>query len=145
MADARDVELAGGRMESSCRMVRSAPCVLGQRSRSFMSNFGAVVLGVFCLAMAVESAVWMTCLHRLKTRHPQQWRHAAQPALWQDRTLLSARSTILYLHNREYLSSMDREGMNCCSRSRTVMLAAYWLTSVTGTATLAALAVHVAP
>jgi hypothetical protein len=94
----------------------------------------------FALAIAMETAIWLIFLRRLRVRHPRQWLHAAQPALWQDRTALSARVTMRYLHDRDYLSSADQEGMHYCGRGRTVMLATYWFTAFTGVGTLIALA-----
>lgn len=65
-----------------------------------MNKVTVIACVSFAFAMAVETLVWVAFLHRLRTRHPQQWLHASQPVLWQHRTLLSARSTMLYLHNR---------------------------------------------
>ena len=101
----------------------------------------ATAFGLFSLAVVLESAVWMTCLHRLKSRHPDQWRHAEQPRLWQDRTLLDARNTMLYFKHHTYRSSLDENGIRFCSRNRTMMLGAYWLTVMTGAALVVTLAV----
>ena len=62
-----------------------------------MSQVTMTACVLFALAMAVESAVRLLFLHRLKIRHALQWTHAAQPVLWTDRTILSARSMMLYL------------------------------------------------
>jgi hypothetical protein len=107
-----------------------------------MNHPTVIALGLFCLAAILESAVWMTCLYRLKARHPQQWLHAEQPLLWQDRTLLSARRTMLYFQHQTYLSSLDEGGMRFCNRNRTMMLGAYWLTVITGAALVGTLAVN---
>lgn len=101
----------------------------------------AIAFGLFSLALVLESAVWMTCLYRLKCRHPHQWRHAEQPRLWQDRALLGARSTMLYFQHQTYLSSLDEDGIRFCNRNRTMMLGAYWLTVMTGAALVVTLAV----
>ena len=102
----------------------------------------AIACVSFVVAMAVETAIWTTFLRRLRIRYPQQWLHAAQPLMWQDRTLLSARSTMLYLSNREYLESVDRDGARYCGRHRSLMLAAYWLTVAAGLVALMTLAFH---
>jgi len=62
--------------------------------------------------------------------------------MWQDRTLLSARSTMLYLSNRDYLESLDLDGAHYCGRHRSLLLAAYWLTVAAGVTALLALALH---
>ena len=98
-----------------------------------------IAFALFSLAVVLESAVWMTCLYRLRSRHPRQWRHAEQPR--QERTLLSARSTMLYFQHQTYLSSLDEGGMRFCNRNRTMMLGAYWLTVITGAALIITLAV----
>ena len=105
-----------------------------------MNKITIIACTMFGIAIAMETAIWLTFLRRLKIRHPLQWLHAAQPVSWQDRTATSARSTMLYLHSREYLSSLDWEGIHYCGRNRTMMLAAYWLTALTGTALVFALA-----
>lgn len=107
-----------------------------------MNSLTIAAFVLFGMAVTVESAVWMTCLHRLRTRHPQQWRHAAQPPLWQDRTLLSARSTMRYFLYFDYQSSLDADGIRFCTRNRTRMLGAYWLTAITGALLLVALGVR---
>ncbi|GAA5077314.1 hypothetical protein [Lysobacter panacisoli] len=105
-----------------------------------MNQLTAVAGILFAAAIVVETVVWLAFLHRLKARHPQLWLHAEQPLIWQDRTVLSARSTMLYLHHREYVDSLDRDGIRYCDRYRTVMLAAYWFTAITGFAALMTLA-----
>lgn len=107
-----------------------------------MNKVTVIACVSFAFAMAVETLVWVAFLHRLRTRHPQQWLHASQPVLWQHRTLLSARSTMLYLHNQEYLDSMDRDGIRYCGHHRDLMLLAYWITAITGIAALLVLALH---
>ncbi|HEY0661449.1 MAG TPA: hypothetical protein VGD21_09055 [Lysobacter sp.] len=107
-----------------------------------MNEFTTIACVIFAIAIAVETAVWVSFLHRLRARYPQQWLHAAQPAQWQDRTLLSARSTMLYLHQRDYLDSLDWDGMRYCGRHRSLMLAAYWFTAITGVAALTTLALY---
>lgn len=97
---------------------------------------------LFAIAIAVETVVWLAFLHRLKVRHPQQWLHAEQPIIWQDRTVLSARSTMLYLHHREYADSLDGDGIRYCGRYRSLMLAAYWFTAITGFAALTSVALY---
>lgn len=94
----------------------------------------AIALGSFSLAVVLESAVWATCLYRLKSRHPLQWRHA-------DRTLVNARRTMIYFRDQTYLASRDEGGMRFCNRNRILMLCAYWLTVVAGTALVVTLAV----
>jgi hypothetical protein len=106
-----------------------------------MNHPTVIAFGLFCLAVILESAVWMTCLRRMKVQHPQQWLHAGQSPLWQDRTLLSARSTMLYFYSCTYLSSLDVDGIRFCNRNRTMMLSAYWLTAITGAALLVTLAI----
>lgn len=101
----------------------------------------AIAFGLFSLAVVLESAVWTTCLYRLKSRHPHQWQHAEQPLFWQDRTLLSARRTMVYFQDQTYLSSLDEGGMRFCNRNRTMMLGAYWLTVITGAAWVVTVAV----
>lgn len=96
----------------------------------------------FAVTIAAETAVWTMFLHRLKNRYPQQWLHAAQPLMWQDRTPLSARSTMMYLSNRDYLESLDLDGAHYCGRYRSLLLATYWLTVAAGMAALTALAFH---
>ena len=105
-----------------------------------MSQPAAIAFVVFCLAMAVESVVWLTCLRQLKAKHPQQWLHAEQPLLWQNGTLLSARRTMLYFHHFIYLSSLDEDGIQFCNHRRTMMLSVYWLTAMAGAALLVTLA-----
>lgn len=107
-----------------------------------MNQITAIACVLFALAIVVETAVWLAFLHRLKTQHPQQWVHAAQPILWQDRTLPRARSTMRYLHYREYLASLDGEGRRYCGRHRAIMLVAYWFTVTTGVAAVVAIAVY---
>ena len=107
-----------------------------------MNGITLIACALFAGAMALETVVSMTFLSRLKSRHPQLWMHAAQPPLWQDRTLLSARSTMLYLLNRDYLDSLDEPGIRYCNRYRALMLAAYGVTVTAGVAALVALALH---
>ncbi|MDI9239105.1 hypothetical protein QLQ15_09305 [Lysobacter sp. LF1] len=107
-----------------------------------MNPFTAIAGTLFAAAIAVETAVWLAFLNRLRVRHPQQWLHAEQPIIWQDRTVMSARSTMLYLHHREYADSLDRDGIRYCDRYRAVMLLAYWFTAATGSAALMTLAFY---
>ncbi|UHQ24715.1 hypothetical protein LVB77_08525 [Lysobacter sp. 5GHs7-4] len=107
-----------------------------------MNQITAIASGVFAVAIAVETVVWLTFLHQLKVRHPRQWLHAEQPIIWQGRTVLSARSTMLYLHHRVYSDSFDRDGIHYCGRYRVVMLIAYWLTAITGFAALVTLTLY---
>lgn len=97
---------------------------------------------LFASAIAIETIVWMTFLRGLKLRHPEQWMHAAQPTRWHDRTVLSARSTMLYLLTREYMDSIDEAGTRYCSRYRSILLLAYWCTVLAGIAAVVALAVE---
>lgn len=97
---------------------------------------------LFAIAIAIETVVWITFLRGLKSRHPQQWMHAAQPARWHDRTVLSARSTMLYLLTREFMDSIDEAGARYCSRYRAILLLAYWCTVGAGIAAVVALAVE---
>ena len=123
-----------------CSLARLARAILG-KTRDLLMTPTVIALGIFSLAVVLESAVWMTCMYRLKARHPHQWRHAEQPELWQDRTLLSARNTMLYFQHQTYLSSQDEGGMRFCNRHRAMMLGAYWLTAITGAALVVTLAV----
>jgi len=107
-----------------------------------MSQVAVIACVLFALAMAIESAVLLVFLRRLKMRHPRQWVHAAQPVLWTDRTILSARSIMLYLQHKTYLASVDWEGSRYCGRHRAVMLVAYWFTTITGIAALSAIAMY---
>lgn len=107
-----------------------------------MSQVTVAACGLFALAMATESAVRLIFLYRLKVRHPRQWAHAAQPVHWKDRTILSARSTVLYLQHRTYLGSSDGAGSRYCGRHRAIMLGAYRLTLLTGFAALITIATH---
>lgn len=101
-----------------------------------------LALGLFAFAMALESAVSLRFLHRLRRKHPKQWAHAAQPPLWQDRTLFSARETMLYLKDYAFVSSQDASGIRYCERHRAAMLAAYWITAVAGVAFLVSVATN---
>lgn len=107
-----------------------------------MNQVTTIASVLFAGAIAAETVVWVSFLHLLKVRHPQQWLHAQQPIIWQDRTVLSARSTMLYLHHREYADSLDADGIRYCNRYRSLMLVAYWLTAITGVATLTSLAFY---
>lgn len=109
---------------------------------AFMNQITLIACVSFAAAILVETLVSMLFLHRLRTRYPRQWMHAAQPRRWQDRTLLSARSTMNYLEQRDYLASQDGEGRRYCRRHRTIMLVAYWVTAATGLAALLALALY---
>jgi len=97
---------------------------------------------LFASAIAIETIVWMTFLRGLKSRHPQQWMHADQPTRWHDRTVLSARSMMLYLLTREYMDRIDEPGTHYCSRYRSILLVAYWCTVGAGIAAVVALAVE---
>ena len=119
---------------------RFARAILGKTRDLLMTPTG-IAFGLFSLAVVLESAVWATCLYRLKSRHPHQWQHAEQPLLWQGRTLLSARRTMVYFQDQTYLSSLDEGGMRFCNRNRTMMLGAYWLTVMAGAALVVTLAV----
>lgn len=99
-----------------------------------------IACAIFVGAVALESVVSMAFLGRLKARHPQLWMHAEQPPRWQDRTLLSARSTMLYLLNRDYLGSLDEPGIRYCERYRVPMLVAYGVTVTAGIVAVVALA-----
>ncbi len=105
-----------------------------------MNEITLIACILFGGAIALETVVSMTFLGRLRSRYPQLWMHAAQPPLWQDRTLLSARSTMLYLFNRDYVESLDESGIRYCNRYRALMLAAYGVTVTAGIAALVALA-----
>lgn len=94
----------------------------------------------FVSAMALESAVWLRFLRRLERQHPKQWAHASQPPLWKDRTLFSARDTMLYLKDYAFASSQDANGIRYCERNRTTMLAVYWITAVAGVGLLVSVA-----
>ncbi len=107
-----------------------------------MNQITAIAGSLFAVAIVVETVVCLAFLHHLRVRHPRQWLHAEQPLIWQDRTVLSARSTMLYLHQREYSYSLDRDGIDYCDRYRTVMLVAYWFTAITGFAALTTLALY---
>ena len=96
----------------------------------------------FVLAIALESAVSLRFLHRLRRRHPKQWAHASQPPLWQDRTLFSARETMLYLKDYAFASSQDFSGIRYCARNRALMLTVYWITAVAGVAFLVSVATN---
>lgn len=104
-----------------------------------MSQVTVAACVLFALAMAVESVVRLVFLHRLKIRHALQWTHAAQPVLWTDRTILSARSMMLYLQHKSYLDSSDWDGRRYCGRYRAIMLATYWFTVIAGAAALIAI------
>jgi len=97
---------------------------------------------LFASAIAIETIVYMTFLRGLKSRHPEQWMHAAQPTCWLDRTVLSARSTMLYVLTREYMGNIDEAGTRYCSRYRSSLLLAYWCTAVAGIAAVVALAME---
>ncbi len=112
-------------------------------ARDLLMTPAVIAFGFFSLAVVLESAVWATCLHRLRSRHPDQWQHAEQPLLWQDRTLISARRTMVYFQDQTYLSSLDEAGQRFCNRHRTMMLGVYWLTVMTGAALVVTLAVSV--
>lgn len=121
-------------------VARPARAILG-KTRDLLMTPTIIAFGLFGLAVALETAVWTTCLYRLKSRHPHQWQHAEQPLLWQDRTLLSVRRTMLYFQHQTYLFSLDEGGMRFCTRNRSMMLGAYWLTVITGAALVVTLAV----
>lgn len=110
--------------------------------RVFMNQVTVAACVLFILAMAVETTVRLIFLRFLEMRHPGQWQHAAQPALWMDRTILSARSMMLYLQRRTYLASVDWDGGSYCDRHRTIMLTAYWFTVTTGATALIAIALY---
>lgn len=105
-----------------------------------MNGITLIACLLFAGAIALETVVSMTFLSRLKSRYPQLWMHAEQPAFWQDRTLLSARSTMLYLFNRNYVESLDESGIRYCNRYRSIMLTAYGVTVIAGISALVTLA-----
>lgn len=109
-----------------------------------LTNSGQTLfaLALFISAMALESAVWLRFLRRLRLQYPKQWAHASQPPLWRDRTLFSARDTMLYLKNYAFLSSQDSGGIRYCERNRATMLVVYWITAIAGAALLVSVAVH---
>ena len=105
-----------------------------------MNEITSIACALFAGAIALEFLVSMAFLGRIKARHSQLWMHGAQPSRLQDRTFLSARSTMLYLFNRDYLESLDESGIRYCNRYRVLMLTAYWVTVTAGIAALVAVA-----
>ncbi|HEV8693128.1 MAG TPA: hypothetical protein VGQ93_02920, partial [Lysobacter sp.] len=106
-----------------------------------MNTPTVIALSGFLLAICLESVLLLVFLRVLRTRHPRQWAHAKQPLKWQERTVLSARRTMLYLKDYTFLDSVDRDGIRHCARNRLTMILFYWATVLTGLSLLATLVV----
>lgn len=93
----------------------------------------------FVLALSAESFIQARFWRLMRGRHPAQLAHfnietSAPLARY------SARATMLYLRDKSFRLSQDRNGAGHCSDNRRSMIFSYWATVITGCLLLTAVA-----
>ncbi|ALN92439.1 MULTISPECIES: hypothetical protein [Lysobacter] len=94
-----------------------------------MNPTTALALIAFLMALLLEVLICLSFERRLRRLHPAQWRHSRENATGVRR---GARMLMIYLRDRSFRSSLDRDGVRYCNRNRSAMLISYWATPAAG-------------
>lgn len=96
-----------------------------------MNVFTIIAFAGFVLALSAESFIQARFWRLMQDRHPAQLAHfnveTGTPL-----ARYSARATMLYLRDKSFRLSLDRNGTGHCNDNRRSMIFSYWATAITG-------------
>lgn len=96
-----------------------------------MHVFTATAFIGFVVALSIESFIQAKFWRLMQDLHPAQLAHFNSSSSKHPLARRNARSTMLYLRDRGFRLSFDRDGTGYCNDNRRSMIFSYWATTVT--------------
>ncbi|SDX36261.1 hypothetical protein [Lysobacter enzymogenes] len=96
----------------------------------------------FALALSAESFIQAKFWRLMQDSHPAQLAHFNIETGRHPLARHSARATMLYLRDKSFRLSLDRNGTGHCNDNRRSMIFSYWATVITGCLLLSTVVLH---